>query len=172
MASTYEPIATTTLGSSQSSVTFGSGGTISQAYTDLFLVFTAKQTGTSNVNIKMTFNSDTGSNYSMTRLYGNGSTASSDRVTSQNNFEVGYPGGSSTPSIYALSTINIMNYSNTTTYKSFISRWGNVGTSDSYTLTQVGLWRSTSAITSITLAPVSNSFDSGSTFTLYGIKAA
>jgi hypothetical protein len=66
-----------------------------------------------------------------------------------------------------------MNYSNSTTYKTVLGR-SNRASSD--TAADVGLWRSTSAITRIDLAMggsfPTNNFASGSTFTLYGIAAA
>ena len=62
-----------------------------------------------------------------------------------------------------------MNYSNATTYKTAISRFG----SSTYVVATAGQWRSTSAITTVSLkAGTSGTFTSGSTFTLYGIQAA
>jgi len=63
-----------------------------------------------------------------------------------------------------------MNYANTTTYKTSLTR-GNIATVA--TLATVGMWRSTSAITSIKIErDGSNLLAAGSTFTLYGIAAA
>jgi len=62
-----------------------------------------------------------------------------------------------------------MNYANTTTYKTFLVRGANTaGNIDA----DVGLWRSTAAINSVTVLIGSGSLSSGSTFTLYGIAAA
>ena len=79
MPTTYEPIATTTLGSAQTSVTFSS---ISGAYTDLVLVINAGNSGGTGYGIALQCNNDTGSNYSFTQLYGTGSAATSTRSTS------------------------------------------------------------------------------------------
>ena len=65
--------------------------------------------------------------------------------------------------------IQIMNYSNTTTYKTALSRSNNANTG---TDAIVGLWRSTAAINSIVVLISGNQFATGSTFTLYGIKSA
>ena len=65
MATTYTPIATTTLGSGQTSVTFSS---ISGTYTDLILIASASNTGGAT-NIRLQFNGDTATNYSSTRIY-------------------------------------------------------------------------------------------------------
>ena len=63
-----------------------------------------------------------------------------------------------------------MNYANTTTYKTTLVRHNNVSQTVSAV---VNLWRSTSAITSITLSNESaTNFDVGATFTLYGILKA
>ena len=111
MAVTYEKIATTTLSSSAADVTFS---TITGAYTDLvitcnFGAITASQ------DFAMRFNGDTGSNYSDTRLYGNGSGVVSGRSTSGTRINVDSAGVSTT--LIAFDTININSYSNTTTYK-------------------------------------------------------
>jgi hypothetical protein len=70
---------------------------------------------------------------------------------------------------FNLSIHNFMNYSNTTTYKTILSRSNNsaIGTD-----AVVGLWRSTAAINTIKILPANNAFEVGSSFTLYGIKAA
>lgn len=161
---TYEPLATTTLGSAQSSVTFSS---ISGSYTDLVIVcFASNDTSARGIALRM--NSDSGTNYSNTRIYGDGSTASSDRDTNTGLMYIGINGSSSTD--FSTHIINVMNYSNTTTYKTAIARSGYpTGYVDSY----VGLWRSTSAITSIEITKSGSvNWRAGSTFSLYGIAAA
>ena len=161
---TYFPIATNTLVSSSASVTFSS---ISGSYTDLIAIFNGGST-TAGMDIRCRFNSDSGSNYSFTYFTGNGSSTSSGRATSQTFMPLDYNGYLNN-SIQTVSIINLMNYSNTTTYKSTISRFN----TSSYGLDgAAGLWRSTSAITSIEFFPSANSFLAGSTFTLYGISAA
>ena len=157
---TYEPIATTTLGSDQSSITFS---TISGSYTDIVLIVATPSTQVLQ-NLQAELNSDTGTNYSVTTLYGNGSSAISDRESS-----------TATPSTLTLGAnsngiMHFQNYSNTTTYKTALIR---VNTPGSYSMARVLLWRSTSAITSIKIKrAASDDIKSGSTFTLYGITKA
>lgn len=159
--STYTPIATTTLGSNTTSVTFSSLG----SYTDLILVTNTSNTLGSFYDNLLTFNGDTGTNYSWTRLYGNGTSALSTRGSSQNNIQVGWSGPAMTNNI-----IHIMNYGNSTTYKTVLSRSNDAA---SNTGAWVGLWRNTAAITSLTLTQYTgSSFVTGSSFTLYGITAA
>ena len=160
MAITYEPIATTTLGSAAADVTFTS---ISGTYTDLVLV-AVTQIGVSGDYLGVQFNSDTGSNYSRTRLSGNGTSASSERDTSQVRLNF----YAQPTSNFAVNKIDIFNYANTTTFKSVLCRTDQASLS---TNAYVGLYRSTSAITSIKLIGPGN-FSSGSTFTLYGIASA
>ena len=158
-SATYEPIATNTLSSSAASVTFSS---IPGTYTDLVLIFNG--TGSTGGNFTFQFNGDTSTNYSATILYGDGSSAGSVRVSSQSSMNIG---GVSTG--FTTDIINIMNYSNATTYKTALGRYARpadeVGA-------KVGLWRSTSAITSIVVGVSGGNFATGSTFTLYGIAAA
>jgi hypothetical protein len=164
MPSTYEPIATTTVGTATNTVTFS---TISGSYTDLIIVTNVKSTSTENMSMR--FNSDTGSNYSRTVLTGNGSSAASTRqsnVTSIGTDENGFFDGSN---FNQAKIIQIMNYSNSTTYKTSLIRSNRA---QSGTDAIVGLWRNTNAITSITLGGNSLNFATGSTFTLYGILAA
>lgn len=158
---TYEPIATTTLGSSASSVTFSS---ISGSYTDLILISNFSASGGGNSFIRVGNGSiDTGSNYSVTYLYGDGSSASSGRFSSQTLI---YSGDLGTP--MHTNITNFQNYSNSTTYKTSLTR-------DNYSSSVsawVGLWRNTAVINTISFNTTSGTFNSGSTFTLYGIASA
>ena len=159
--STYTPIATTTLGSAQSSVTFNSFS----GYTDLVLV--ANTTAAGNQNILLRFNSDSGTNYSYTRITGAAS-ASSNRESSIDAINL-YNSSASLNGVMATTIIQVMNYANTTTNKTVLSR-GNGGANE--TNAQVSLWRNTAAITSLTLSIFTTNFSTGSTFTLYGIASA
>ena len=156
MAITYESIATTTL-TSPGSVTFSS---VPQTFTDLVVVVnvTASQ---SPVNGGLRFNSDSGTNYSSTRITGDGSSASSSRDTTDDVLRTGVV---STNSVVIA---QIMNYANTTTYKTVLSRAGGAG---DRVAAFVGMWRNTAAITTVQVTNLN--YPTGTTFTLYGIKAA
>ena len=166
-AATYVPIATTTLGSASSPVTFSS---IPSTYTDLVLISSVLGvTGTSYI-LQATVNSDSGTNYSTTWMLGNGTAASSGRSTSATSIYLGHLTGFLTTGSPMTAITNFPNYSNTTTYKTTLSRGNNTGTD---TEAIVGLWRSTAAINRIDLTLGSGTnFQTGSTFTLYGILGA
>ena len=167
MTSTYEKIATTTAGGSSATVTFNS---ISGSYTDIVLISSVRTTSNSDgFDVLAQFNSDTGSNYSITQMYGTGSSAASNRETNRTSAKVGLMAGNlTTAGTFASNIAHIQNYSNSTTYKTVLARRD---LSTQYTVATVSLWRSTSAINSITLNAEVGNFASGSTFTLYGIKA-
>jgi hypothetical protein len=165
MPSTYEPIATQTLGSSAATVTFSS---ISGSYTDIVAVITAK-VAASSYDLSFRVNGDSGTNYSLTALSGNGSTATSIRVSSASAGRGDYRAYMDT-SEFNNYIIQFMNYSNSTTNKTVIGRGNSAALG---TDAVVNLWRNTAAITSIVFAPeFTGNFATGSTFTLYGIKAA
>jgi hypothetical protein len=163
--STYTPIATNTVsGGSTNSVAFSS---ISGSYTDLVIVakiFPTADIGGQNMYIR--FNSDTSTNYSSTTMLGNGTAASSSRLTSQTG--IGrmdfYTAANPTATL-----LNVQNYSNSTTYKNVLIRHN---VTDNGTKAIVGLWRSTSAITSLEMYIDAGFYGAGSTFTLYGIASA
>lgn len=164
MPATYEPIATTTLTTSTPSVTFSS---IGSGFTDLVLICMV-QTQTNSDAVVIRFNSDSGTNYSHTQVRGDGSTTFSGRASNTTFMRI----GNDIPNSTAYGTIiaNIQNYVNSTTNKTVISRSGYAAIGTQAT---VGLWRNTAAITSITILPDRlDNFLTGSTFTLYGIKAA
>jgi len=164
MPITYEPIATTTLGSAAATVTFSG---ISGSYTDLVLIINGKWTGSGPSSFGLRFNSDSGSNYSITRLLGDGSSASSNRTNNTTTTS----GGQLDATNFNPNITHIMNYSNSTTYKTILWR-GNIPSTQ--VEAAVSLWRNTSAITSISAGyfDVSANWETGSTFTLYGIKSA
>ena len=62
-----------------------------------------------------------------------------------------------------------MNYSNSTTYKTEISR---SNTAASSVLARAMMWRNTAAINQLIIKQSSGNFNTGATFTLYGITAA
>lgn len=163
MTATYDCIATTTLGSDTASVTFSS---ISGSFTDLVLVGELTGSG-GNANIRVRVNSDSGTNYSLTRLSGDGSSATSARGSNSDGMFV-VSTGASLNGNRGVFIQHFMNYSNTTTNKTALNRFS---VAASEVTTNVHLWRSTSAITSIEIATTTNNYASGSTFTLYGIKS-
>jgi len=165
---TYVALQTQTLSSPAASVTFSS---IPQGYTDFIVV---ANFGISNDGYILGYriNSDTGTNYSWTYLRGNGSSASSSR---KSGMTLGSVADEFKNDNFNTAIINFQNYSNTTTNKTVIARTGNAGKSSAAT---VSLWRSTAAITSITLAESGDggtgtfgtgNLTAGSTFTIYGI---
>ena len=162
----YEVISAQTLGSAVQTVTFSS---IPSTYTDLVVVVNAQASTQSD--LYLTFNGDTSALYSNTILYGDGTSIGTRRDSRGNAYMVlTYYAGITTTAIQAVHTLNIMNYSNTTTHKTVLTRCstGPLGVDES-----VGLWGSTAAITSVTFDLNSTrTFSTGSTFTLYGIKAA
>ena len=162
MPSTYTPIATNTLSSGVTNLTFSS---IPSTYTDLILVCNGNTAA--NANNYLQFNGDNGSNYSATRLSGDGTNASSARSTSATQILLdGF--GYWTSTYEGNKIIHIMNYSNTTTNKTVLTR---ANTASKGTDALVGLWRSTAAITSVRFNSDST-IQAGSTFTLYGVKSA
>jgi hypothetical protein len=165
MTVTYDKIATTTLGSASASVEFS---TISGTYTDLVLVINILGFSDPDYSAALRFNSDTGTNYSLTNLYGNGTSSGNDRTLNAAQIQC-YGKAVGVPNAVSSGITHIQNYSNTTTYKTALTRWGAAGSGLN---ANVGLWRNTAAITSITIIGLnSNTFSTGSMFTLYGIKA-
>ena len=168
---TYTPIATQTITGTVSTVTFSN---IPQTYTDLVLVSSARSAAGDRVSaFYFDLNGLTSNIYSRTYLLGDGSSASSGRATSQGLGQLGTNTGTvSDGGVFAITTSHIMNYTNTNTYKTVISR-NNIQqpTAGASVSAYINLVQTTAAVTSLTLYTVS-SFVAGSTFTLYGIAAA
>ena len=165
--STYTPLSSQTLTAAAASVTFSG---IPQTYTDLVIIANAGAVTNNSPGLRVRFNEDTSSLYSSTRLRGNGTNAASTRNSGATfieggNYDTGFPTFANGGFAWIC---NVMNYSNTTTNKTMIARYNAAANETS---TVVGLYRSTSAITSITISVTTDNFASGSSFTLYGIGA-
>ena len=168
MPATYEPISTTTLGSAASTITLSS---IPATYTDLRLIVVGAATGV-GVHFNARFNSDSGSNYSVTSLLGTGASAISGQTTSAAQMLLST--NQLVTSNPAMITMDILSYRGST-YKTSLNTASNDKNGSGITLRNVGLWRSTSAITSITLLDTyggGGQFATGTTATLYGILKA
>lgn len=158
-----------TLSANTTTVTLSS---IPSGYTDLRLVIMpASSSGTNG--IRMRINGDTGTNYSGTYMAGNGSSAVSARDTNDSNMQISWYIGIDTTLGKQIYTLDFMNYSNTTTYKTVLIR--NSAAAGAVEAA-AGLWRSTAAINSLsfninTFGSSTGDFITGSTFKLYGIKA-
>ena len=152
---TYTAIASQTLTSSASSVTFSS---IPSTYRDLVLVWA--NGGASTYAVGMVFNSDsTATNYHWISMSGDGSSAAS-ATSNTNFFSANYGSG--------VNTIQVMDYSATDKHKSALTRINGDGGS---VQARAGRWANTSAITSWQVFANATTFPSGATFSLYGIAA-
>lgn len=170
MPITYRPIATQTLGSAAASVTFSS---IPSTYTDLVVVCNNLFVASGTPNLRVQLNADTGANYSVTVFESFGTNVYTVRQSNITGIDSGYynylyPTSTSTLPNHGI--INVMNYNNSSTFKTVLSRTGSTYTG---TTANVGTWRNTSPVTSVRIANSSGfNFSVGSTFSLYGIKAA
>jgi hypothetical protein len=170
---TYVPLQTYTVsGSSTTSVSFS---TVSASYTDLVAIV-KPASSINDYSMRMRFNSDTTTNYSYTSMYGNGTTAYSGRGTTQDGIRVAInlAGIGTSLNTNNMFTFNIMNYANTTTYKSVLCRASAQNDGGTNVVEAgVGLWRATPAIIStITFDLFGANFVANSTFSLYGILGA
>ena len=164
MAVTYEPIATQTL-ASNGTFSFSS---IPQTYTDLVISINAGTVTSASIDLMILFNGVSTTSYSQCLIAGTGTTASSTKLSNRSAVYLDYNGGT-VLGINRTYVVNIMNYSNTTTYKTFINR---ASYADGTTELNVSTFRDTSAISSFVLTTNGYGILAGSMATLYGIKAA
>lgn len=166
MPATYEPIATTTLGSAASTITFSS---IPATYTDLRLTLVINGMSAGN-RTGIQFNGDTSSLYSTTRLQGDGATASSTTNNTNPNIRITDVNQASTSLQFI--TLDVFSYAGSTN-KTALATLSNDVNGSGYVYRSVGLYRSTSAINSVNIMLLSaGTMSAGTTATLYGIKAA
>jgi hypothetical protein len=165
----YESIATTTLASSQTTISFTS---ISSSYKHLQLRVFARCTSGDFPNTPMQLNNDSGANYRAHYLGGNGSVAfSGDMGASQTSGNIGWmPGSTQSASVFGISIVDILDYANTNKYKTVRSLNGGDSNGSGLLGVWSSLWMSTSAINRLDITAGSGQFTQYSSFALYGIK--
>jgi hypothetical protein len=166
MPSTYTLISSNVLSSSAASVTFSS---IPSTYTDLVVKASTRNSSGGTCVIATTFNGQS-SGYSVTRLRGDGTSASSGRTSSATYLYFSLTDSTFTSNTFSNWEMYLPNYlSSTSKAVSNFSVSENNATA-SYIDTNAGLSNITSAVTSVTLTASGDTFVSGSSFYLYGIK--
>ncbi len=167
---TFESIATATVDASgASSIDFTN---IPQTYKHLQIRGIAKFSTASS--LAFTFNSDTGNNYAIHHICGNGASASSNNATSLGTIRIQRQEGvSATANIFTGFVLDILDYNNTNKYKTTRSLAGDDKNGSGSISLESGLWMNTSAISSITFtSPSAYTFSQYSSFALYGIRGA
>ena len=170
-----EPIATTVVGSGGvNQITFND---IPQGYKHLQIRGIMRvSSGTAGTDdLRMQFNSDTSTNYAYHALYGTGSSAGANALTTASITIAGranIPRNGISANIFGVTITDILDYANTNKYKTVrnLSGLDDNSTNGVVSLSS-GLWQSTTAISSIKLFDESGyDFSQYSRFSLYGIK--
>jgi len=170
ITSSYESIAT---------VTVGSGGSSSVEFTSIPNTFKHLQVrgisraSSGNQYIKLRFNNDSTSIYTYHSLFGSGTSAVADAGTSQNGAgAITSVAGSISASIFSGLVIDVLDYENANKNKTIRSLDGFDSNGGGQICLNSGLWISTSVINRLDLIPSASTFAQYSHFALYGIRGA
>jgi len=168
--SDYELISTTVLAGTAASVTFSSLGDYSSTYKHLQFRVAAQGT-TNNANIGFSFNGDTGNNYAWHSLFGQGSSVSADSSINRANIIGSIPVvASSNTNQFTGSVIDILDAYNTSKFVTTRSLHGRASGGGNLIELDSGLWRDTASLTSVAFTITTGNINTGSRFSLYGIK--
>ena len=163
--SSYESIASATGTGSSGTITFSS---IPSTYVALQIRANIISTADA-ISLRIRLNNDTGNNYTLHRLIGNGSTATAEGVTPQSSMLLSPPGSvfRTTPTSLIF---DLHNYASTSQYKT--ARWivGSDRNGSGGVTLGSNLWQSTSAVNQVQIYLQSDQFATGTTVSLYGIK--
>lgn len=166
MSRTYDALASITLTTASATVDFTN---IPLNYTDLFLIMQLQSVSAATTwGYTMRFNSDGGTNYSTTWLYGNGASVASTRQSTATSLRLG---GDLPATRWSINQVHILNYASTGMFKTFINPNGDAGADVNL---NCGLWRSTAAINAIQIRGNNDgaiNMAVGSTFQLFGVRA-
>jgi len=166
VASSYESIATATGTGSSNTITFSS---IPSTFKHLQIRINMRE-GATGAPVNLRFNGDTGSNYSLHYLSGDGTSATANGSASQTFTRIANYAGYAANQ-HAGAIVDILDYTSTSKYKTQRTSSGLDENGTGYIWVASGLWMSTSAISSLTIYTTGN-FNNTSTFALYGIKEA
>lgn len=161
MSQDYIPLATITLASASSGITFSN--IPATPYRDLIIVCDSLN-ASGNLNLVMRFNGDSGSNYLNVHMSGDGSsTASGSNTTTQIGLDSRGFGNASTKHTHI---IQIMDYGVTDKHKTVLTRADNSALGlDAF----ASRWANTAAVNSINIFYPGANINSGGRFDLYGI---
>ena len=167
MATTYEAIATVTVGGGgAATIDFTS---IPQTYTDLLLKYSGRVNAAVDPTTKIIFNSNT-SNYTNRVLFGDGTAAASFTNTPGYAYGAYVQNSANTANTFNNAELYIPNYTSSNNKSTSLDNVTETNATESYQFLSASLWADSSAITSITLDPINANFVQYSTATLYGIK--
>jgi hypothetical protein len=168
-ATSYESIATFSGSGTPTSITFSS---IPSTYKHLQIRMIARDSRAVTLEgYLIQFNSDTAANYSDHLLYGDGASAASiSNVSSTYMSPYAIASANASANVYGVSIIDILDYANTNKYKTIRALSGIDNNGSGAIGFSSGNWRSTSAITSVTVGAQVGNWQANSSFALYGIK--
>jgi hypothetical protein len=154
----YIALATTTLSSAVSSVTFSS---IPATYRDLVVVINGGVVSGGH-NVLISFNGDTAANYTAVQMSGTGSapdgSAAFGRLLNYFGFFTG--------DLNSMIKAEVFDYAQTDKHKTYLSRASSAGNG---VAAVAGRWANTNAITTVALNSSGSTFRIGTTFSLYGV---
>lgn len=167
-AGAYDALATINITANTSSITFTN---IPQTYKHLQIREISRNTRAAAAsNNYINFNGDYGANYSWHGMDGNGSSINVYSGANQSLMLGLSVSNSSTANTFSASIYDILDYANTTKYKTMriLSGWDANG-SGSMTFWS-GNWRNTAGLTMFSMYAQSGDYMPGSQFALYGVK--
>jgi hypothetical protein len=165
-------LASTVLGASAPSIDFSG---IAATLTHLLIVYYLRSdAATTNDNLLIRFNNDSGANYDMQadRAFAATPAANEALAATSINCTSCLCGANAPANVFAGGTIEIHNYANASNNKTASVVGGSKGGTTTGTLIAsriAGFWRSSAAINRVTLLPATGNFVTGSLATLYGL---
>lgn len=167
MATTYELIASQTLGSAAATVTFSS---IPQTYDDLVIVTSIRGDRAANADSVIIKFNGSSSSYTRRNLTGDGSTASSNTSTVINTYA---PAATAASNTFSNDETYIPGYAGSAYKSASMTSVREDNATNALVVAMAALWSSTSAITSIEFSPLfGTNFVTNSSFYLYGVTHA
>jgi len=168
LATSFDLLETTVLGSVTSSVTFSNLNTYSD-YKHLEVRVTAKSNDANNQSLRVILNADNAGNYNWHRLDGDGSSVSSTNQTNDERMVAGLIARSTGSGEFSGHIISVLDFSNSSKFTTIRTLSGFFQTANKRIQLSSGAWRNTAAVTSLRLEAFAD-FQTGSRFSLYGLR--